>query len=121
MGYYFERFWVGFEGGSGGEESADRLGQRRGKCRKNLSRRNRNGGSRDRTFRLTTLLSFCRGCGSLGVCGGGLEGHGGGGTPVGVPMTGGPRGNRAVFPFGEFLRLPGVGVFLGKCFRVAIQ
>ena len=90
MGCYFEHFWVGFEGGSGGEGSADTLGERRGRFRKNPTRRNRNGGSRDRTFRLTTLLSFSRGCGSLTVGGGGLGGHGGGGTLVRVQMTGGP-------------------------------
>ena len=84
MGCNFERFWVGFEGGSGGEESADSLGQERGRFHKNLTRRNGNGGSLSRTFRLTTLLSFSRWCGSLGIDGGGLGGHGGGGTPVGV-------------------------------------
>jgi len=57
----------------------------------------------------------------LGIGGGGLGGHGGGGTPVGVQMTGDPRGTGGVFPFGEFLRFPGVGVFLGKRLRVAIH
>jgi len=120
MGYYLERFWVGFEGGSGGEESADSLGERRGRFHENLSRHNRNGGSSHRTLHLTTLLSFNRGCGSLGVGGGGLGGHGGGGLPVGVQMTGGASGTRGVFPFCEFLLFPGVRVFLGKRLRVAI-
>jgi len=111
---------VGFEGGSGGEESADSLGERRGRFRKNLTRRNRNGGSRGRTFRLTTLLSFTRGCGSLGIGGGGLGSHGGGGTPAGVQVAGGPRGTGGVLPLGELLRLPGVGVFLGKRLGVAV-
>jgi len=35
-------------------------------------------------------------------------------------MTGGPSGTGRVFPFGELLRFPGVGVFLGKHLRVAI-
>ena len=111
---------MGFKGGSVGEESAESLGESRGVFRKNLTRRNRNGGSRDRTFRLKTLLSFSRGCGSLSIGGGGLGGHGSGGTPVGVQMTGGPRGTGGVFPFREFLRFPGVGVFFGKCLSVAI-
>ena len=81
---------MGFEGGSGGEESAYSLGERRGRFRTNLTLRNRNGGSRDRTLCLTTLLSFGRGCGSFSVGGGGLGDHGSGGTPVGVQMTGGP-------------------------------
>jgi len=83
VGCYLERFWVGFEGRSGGEKSADSLGERRGRFRKNLTRRNRNGGSRDRTSRLATLLSFSRGCDSLRVGRGGLGSHGGGGTPGG--------------------------------------
>ena len=74
---------MGFEGGSGGEESADSLGERRGGFRKSLTRRNRNTGGRDKTFRLTTLLSFSMGWGSLGIDGGGLGGHGGGGSLVG--------------------------------------
>jgi len=112
---------VGFEGSSQGEESAESLGERRGRFCKNLSRRNRNGGSRDRTIRLTTLLSFSRECGSLGIGGGALGGHGGGGTPVGVRMTAGPRGTGVVFPFGEFLGFPGVEIFFGKPLRLAIQ
>jgi len=111
---------VGFEDGSGGEESADSLGERRGRFRKNLTRRNRNGGSQGRTFHLTTLLPFSRGCGSLGIGGGGLGGHGGRRSPVGVEMTGGPSGATGVLPLGEFFRFPGVGVFLCECLRVAI-
>jgi len=111
---------VGFEGGSGGERSADSLGERRGRFRKNLTQGNRNGGSRDMSSRLATLLSFSRGCDSLSVGGGGLGGHGGGGTPVGVQMTGGPSGTGGVCPSPEFLRFPGVGVFLGKRLRVVI-
>jgi len=53
---YFERLWVGFEGASRGGESADSLGERRGRFHTNLTRHNRNGGSQDRAFRLTTLL-----------------------------------------------------------------
>jgi len=121
MGCYFERFRVGFEGGSGGEESADSLGEWRGRFLKKLTRRNRNRGSRGRTLRLTALLSFSRGHGSLGIGGGGLRGHGGGGTPVGVQMTGGLRRTGGVFPFGELLCFPGVGVFFGKRLRVAIH
>jgi len=67
-----------------------------------------------------TLLAFGRGCSSLGIGGGGLGGHGGGGTPVGIEMAGGPGGTGGVLSFGEFLRLPGVGVFLGKRLRVAV-
>jgi len=112
---------VGFEGGSGGEESAASLGDRRERFCKNLTRRNRNGGSRGRTFRLTTLLPFSRGCGSLGIGGGGLGVHGGGGSPVGVKLTGGPSGAGGVLPLGEFFCFPGVGLFLGECLRVAIS
>jgi len=83
MGCYFERFRVGFKGGSGGEESADSLGERRGRFHKNLTRCNRNRGSRGRTLSLTTLLSLSRGWGSLGVGGGGLGGLNGGGTQSG--------------------------------------
>jgi len=73
---------VGFAGGSGAEESADGLGERRGTFRKNLTRSNRNGGSRERAFPPTTFLSFSRGCDSLSVGGGALGGHGGrGGWP----------------------------------------
>jgi len=111
---------VGFEGGFGGEESADSFAERRGRFGKNGTRRNCKGGSRDSTLRLTTLLSFSRGCDSLSVGGGGLGGHGGVGSPVGVQMTGGPGRTGVVFPFGEFFRFPGVGVFLGKRLRVAI-
>jgi len=71
---------VGFEGGSGGEESADSLGERRGRFHKNLSQRNHYGGSQGRTLRLTTILSFSWGRGSLGIGGGDLGGHGGGVT-----------------------------------------
>jgi len=120
MGCYFKRLWVGFEGGSGGEESADSLGKVRGRFDKNLTRRNRNRGSRGRTLCLTTLLSFGSGCGSLGIGGGGLGGHGGGGRTAGVQMAGGPRRAGGVFSLGELLRLPGVGVFLGKRLRVAV-
>jgi len=81
---------VGFEGGSGGERSVDSLGERRGRFCKNLIRRNCNGGSRDRTLPLTTLLSLSRGRDSLSVGGGGLGGHGSGGSPVRVEMAGGP-------------------------------
>jgi len=111
---------VGFEGGCGGEKSAGCLGERRGRFRKKLTRRNRNGGSRGRGLRLSTLLSLSRGCDSLSIGGGGFGGHGVGGTPVGIKVTGGPGGAGGVFPFGEFFRFPGVGVFLGKCLRVAI-
>jgi len=111
---------VGCEGGSAGEESADSLRKRRGRFRKSLFRRNRDAGSRDRTLRLTTLFSISRGCGSLGIGGGGLGGHGGGGWPVRVQNTGGPSGTRGVLPVGEFLRFPGVRVFLDKRLRVAI-
>jgi len=111
---------VWFESGSGGEESADSLGERRGTFRKSLTRPNCNGGSRDRGLRLSTLLSLSRGCDSLTVGGGGFCGHGVGGSPVCVQMTGGPGGARGVFPFGKFFRFPGVGVFLGKRLRVAI-
>ena len=79
MGYYFEPLRVGFKRGSRGEESADGLGERRGRFGKNLTRRNRNGGSRDRAFRRTTLLSFSRGCDSLGI----------GGVALGVMVMGG--------------------------------
>jgi len=120
VGSYLERLWVGFEGDSGGEESADSLGERKGRFRKNLTRRNCNGGSQDSGLRLSTLLSLSRGCDSLSVGGGGFGGHVVGGLPVGVQMTGGPGGAGGVFPFGEFLRLPGVGVFLAKRLRVAI-
>jgi len=88
---------VRFEGGSGGEESADGLGKGRGRFHKNLTRRNCNRGSRGRTFRLTTLLSLCRGCGSLVIGGGGFGRHGGRGTPAGVQMAGGPRRAGGVF------------------------
>ena len=108
-----------FEVDSGGEKSADSLGERR-RFRKNLTRRNRNGASRVRTSHLTTLLSFRRGCNSLSVGGGGLGGHGGGGSPVGVLMTGDPSQPGGVLSFLEFLRFPGVGVFLGERHRVAI-
>jgi len=111
---------VGFEGGCAGEKSADSLGERRGRLCKNLTRRNRNGGSRCRGLRLSTLLSLSRGCDSLSVGGGGFGGHGDGGTPVGVKMTGGSGAAGGVFPFGEFFRFPGVGVFPGICLRVAI-
>jgi len=111
---------MGFEGGSGGEESADSLGEGRGRFGKNLTQCNRNGGSRDRTLRLATLLSFSRGYSSLGVGGGGLEGHGGRVSPVGVQRTGGPRGTGGVFPFCEFLRFPGVGVCFGEHLWVTI-
>jgi len=84
MGCYFEHLWVGFEGGSGGKESADSLGERRRRFHKNLTQCNRNGGSRGRALGLTSLLSFNRGCDSLSVGGGGLGGHSGGGSPSGV-------------------------------------
>jgi len=67
-----------------------------------------------------TLLSFSRGCGSLGIGGGGLGGHGSRGMPAGVQMARGPRRAGGVFSLGELLRLPGVGVFLGKRLRVAV-
>jgi len=35
-------------------------------------------------------------------------------------MTGGPGGAGGVFPFGQFFCFPGVGVFPGKCLRVAV-
>jgi len=57
----------------------------------------------------------------LGLGEGGLGGHGGGGSPVGIQITRGPSGTGGVLPFGEFLRFPGVGVFLGKCLMVAIK
>jgi len=57
----------------------------------------------------------------LGIGGGGLEGHGGGGTPVGIKMAGGPVGTGGVFSLGEFLRFPGVRVFPGKRLWVAIH
>ena len=120
VGCYVERFWMRFEGGSGGEESADSLGERRGRFRKNLTRRNLNGGSRDSGLPLSTLLSLSRGCHSLSVSRGGFCGHGVGGMPVWFQMTRGPGRARGVFPFGEFFRFPGVGVFLGKRLRVAI-
>ena len=56
----------------------------------------------------------------MGIGGGGLRGHGGGGMPVGVKMAGGLSGTEGGFSFGEFLRFPGVGVFLGKRLRVAV-
>jgi len=56
----------------------------------------------------------------LSVGGGGFEGYGVRGLPVGVQMTGGPGWAGGVLPFGEFSRFPGVGLFLGKRFRVAI-
>ena len=71
---------MGFEGGSGGKESADGLGERRGRFRKNLTQRNRNGESRDRDFHLSTLLSLSRGWDSLSIDGGGFGGHSGGGV-----------------------------------------
>jgi len=102
------------------KESADSLGERRGRFRKSLTRRNRNGGIWDRGLCLTTLLSLSKGCGSLSVGGGGLRGHAVGGSPVGVQITGGPGGAWGVFPFGELFRFPGGGVLLGKRLRVAI-
>ena len=42
------------------------------------------------------------------------------GVPVEVEVAGGPSGPGGVFPFAEFLRFPGVGVFLGKRLTVAI-
>jgi len=57
----------------------------------------------------------------LGIGGGSLGGHGGGGTPAGVQMARGPRRARGVFTLGELFRLPGVGVFLGKRLRVAVE
>jgi len=120
MGCYLERLRVGFEGGSGSEKTADSLGERRGRFRKNLTQCNRNGGSRGRGLPLSTLLALSRRCDSVSVGGGGFGGHGVGGTPVGIKMTGGPGGAGGVFPFGEFFRFPGVRVFLGKCLRVAI-
>jgi len=56
----------------------------------------------------------------LGIGGGGLGGHGGGGSPFRVQMTGGPSGAGGVLPFGELFHFPGVGVFLGERLRVAI-
>ena len=56
----------------------------------------------------------------MGIGGGGLGGHGGRGSPVGVQMTRGPSLTGGVLPFGEFLRFLGMGVFLGKLLRVAI-
>jgi len=84
-------FRMGFESGSGGKESVDSLREERGRFHKKLSRRNRNGGSRDRDFRLT-LLSLSRGRDSPSVCGGGLEDHCGGGKPAGIMVAGGPAG-----------------------------
>jgi len=98
----------------------DGLRERMGRICQNLTRRNRNGGSRDRAFRLTTLLSFSRGCDSLSVGGGGLGGYGGGGSPVGIQVAKGPSLTGGVFPFGEFCHFPGVEVLLGKGLRVAI-
>jgi len=57
----------------------------------------------------------------LGVGGGGFGGQGGGGTPIGVQIAGGLGRTGGVFSFGEFLRFPGVGVFLGKRLRVAVM
>jgi len=111
---------VGFEGGSRGKESADSLGERRGRFRKNLTRRNRTGGSRDRGLRLSTLLSLSRACDSFSIGGGGFDGHGVGEPAVGVQMTGVPGVAGGVFPFCEFFRFPVVGAFLGKGLRVAI-
>jgi len=37
VGHYLEYIGVGFEAGSGGEESAASLGERRGRFRKNLT------------------------------------------------------------------------------------
>jgi len=105
---------VEFEGGSGGEESANSLGERRGRFCKNLFRRNRNGGSRDRTLRLATLLSFGRGRGSLGIGGGRLRGHSGGGTPVGVQMTGVQEGLGGYFPLANSSASQVWGYFLAK-------
>ena len=98
----------------------DSLGGTRGTFHKNLTRRKHNGGSRDRTSPLTTLLSFSRGCDTLSLGGGGLGGHGSRGSPVRVQMAGGPGGTWGVFPFGECLRFPGVRVFLGKRLRVTL-
>ena len=112
---------MGFEGGSGGEKSAYSLGERRGRFRKNLPQRNRNGGSRDRSLRLSTLLSLSRGYDSLSIGWGRLGGHGVVGSPVGVKMTRGPGGAGGVFLFCEFFRFSGVGVFFGKCLGVAIK
>jgi len=120
MGSYLERLWVRFAGGSGDEKSADSLGKRRGRFRKNLIRHIRNGGSRGRGLRLSTLLTLSRGCDSLSVGGGAFGGHGVGGTPVGIKMTGSPGRAGRVFPFGELFRFPGVGAFFRKCLRVAI-
>jgi len=89
---------VRFEGGSGGEESAYSLGKGRGRFHKNLTRRNRNRGSRGWALRLRTLLSFSRGCGSLSIGGGGLGGHGGGGTPVGSRWPGVQEGPGGYLP-----------------------
>jgi len=55
----------------------------------------------------------------LGIGGGGLRGHGGGGMLIGVQVAGGRRGTWGIFSLGELLRLLGVGVFLGKRLRVA--
>ena len=57
----------------------------------------------------------------MGVGGGALGGHGGGGTPVGVKIAGGPGWAGGVLSFDEFFRFPGVGVFFGKRLRVALQ
>ena len=111
---------MGFDGGSGGEESAEGLGERGVRFRKNLTRRNRNRGSQGRAIRLATLLSFNRASDSLSIGGGGRGGHSGGGSPSGVQMAGGSSGTRGVLPFGEFLLFPCVGVFLDERLRVAI-
>ena len=109
-----------FEGGSEGEESVDSLGQGRRRLCKSLTRRNRKGGSRDRTSRLTTLLSFSRGCHSLGAGGVALEDMEVGGRQSGSKWPAVQAGP-GVFPFGEFLCFPGIGVFVGKRLRVAIK
>jgi len=111
---------VGFAGGSGGKESANGLGEERGRFHKKLARCNRNGASRDRDIGLLTFLSLSRGRDSLSVGGSGLRGNIGGRSPAGVKVARGPSGTGGVFPCGEFIRFPGVGVLLGKRLRFAI-
>ena len=78
---------MGIEGGSEGKESVNGLREGRGGFRKNLARRNRNGGSRDRDLHLLTFLSLSRRCHSLSIGGGGLGGQSGGRSPARVKVA----------------------------------
>jgi len=114
MGCNSECLQVGFESGSGGKESADSLGEGWGRFHKSLTRRNCNGGSRDKDFGLPSLPSLSREHDSLSVCGGGLRGYRGGRPLARIKVAVGPGGTGGVLPFRKVLCFPGVGAFLGK-------